>query len=86
VHGTDLMRGGLIVGGPGCTCENDMVAHMRLGLFKQDEELLRKFPPRRMTGLSPFDLIWQTPEDHATTMEYYTFACMMSYLSTINQG
>jgi hypothetical protein len=63
-----------------------MVAHMRLGLFKQDEELLRKFPPRRMTGLSPFDLIWQTPEDHATTMEYYTFACMMSYLSTINQG
>jgi hypothetical protein len=39
----------------------------------QDAELLTRFPPRRMRGLTPY-LTWEPPKQHAITMQHYTFS------------
>jgi hypothetical protein len=40
--------------------------------LRNDHTLIRKYPPRPMTGLSPFNLGWQPPSNHADTMLAYT--------------
>jgi hypothetical protein len=41
-------------------------------VLRNDHTLIRKYPPRPMTGLSPFNLGWQPPPNHADTMLAYT--------------
>jgi len=39
-------------------------------LVLKDQALRRRYPPRKLPGMSPY-LVWEPPEQHARTMETY---------------
>jgi hypothetical protein len=43
-------------------------------LLREDDALLRRYPPRPLLGLSP-SMVWEPPEQHARTMEAYRRDC-----------
>ena len=48
--------------------------------LSQDAQLMKRFPPRHMPGLTPY-LTWEPPKLHAITMQHYTF-----YLQNLEAG